>query len=341
MPNYPLISHFIRAALFEDWLLKFICLLLAVLMWFYIDGELTDQRDLVVSLRPSDLILPTGFELSSSGALPKFTVRLRGTRRRLQLMNLEHIVFKKRVIENPQSGRNVLRLKPTDLEPDGFEIISVTPQDEEALVELTPTGSRLKTVRVKLRGAPKPGYLIGQCATEPGQVNVQGTTTELDELEFVWTDDVDVSGADQDVVRETSIVRQMNVNGRHISSYCAQKVRATVSVDPVEVTRRLSFDVRTVALEGTAMLMDPKTVEVEVIAAERIFTVPEIISGIILYVEWPSAWEKPKDATEILGPWRAQVRAIAPPRVQVRGLDGAALPTIEVRGAMAGALKSE
>src|SRR5271157_79718 len=107
MPHHPLISRILRAALFEDWLLKFICLALAIMMWFYIDGELTDQREIGAALRPADLELPAGFELAER-PLPKFTVRIRGPRRRLQLMSAESISFRKKKLLNPQPGKNVL-----------------------------------------------------------------------------------------------------------------------------------------------------------------------------------------------------------------------------------------
>jgi hypothetical protein len=339
MANYPLIGRIVRAALFEDWLLKFICLILAVLMWFYIDGELTDQRDFTIALRPSDLVLPAGYEVATDRPMPKFTVRVRGTRRRLQLLAPENIGMKRKAPDRPHPGRNVISLKPSELEVDGVEVLSVTPKDEEAIVDLISTNSQPKTVRVKPKGEPKTGYLVGACTVEPAQVNVQGSSRDLDQVEFVWTEEIDVTGADQDIVRDVSIMPTADANGRQVPIRCNEKVRVTVSINPVEVTRKKTLDVRPVAVEGVAMVITPRQVPVEIVAEERLFADPDLMSRIVLYVEWPSAWEKPKDATTVLGPVRAQVRALAPPRVQVRGEGGGALPTVEVRGAVARALK--
>src|SRR5689334_2001375 len=106
----------LRSILFEDWWLKITCLGLAVLMWFYIDGELTDHGDFVATLRPADLELPAGWELSTDTPMPKYTVRLRGARRRLQLFSPDAIVIKKQTITNPQPGRNSINLGPADID---------------------------------------------------------------------------------------------------------------------------------------------------------------------------------------------------------------------------------
>jgi hypothetical protein len=271
--------------------------------------------------------------------MPRFTVRVRGPRRRLQLLSENNIAFKRKALDNPQAGRNVVTLTPNDLEIEGFDVMDVVPNDKEEVVELRQTASRLKPVRVKPIGQPKAGFLVGKTLAVPAEVNIEGQVQDLDMIDFVWSDEVDVSEADQNVVRDVGIVQNVIVDGRRIDFRCSQKVRATVPIQPVEVTRRMRFDVRTMAIEGAAMTVDPRSVEVEVVAEERDLSAPDVMSSIVLYVEWPNNWERPKDANDTLGPTPVQVKVVAPPRVQVRGLNGGALPTVEVRGATAGNLK--
>jgi hypothetical protein len=339
MANFPILSRVLHVALFEDWALKFICLVLATLMWFYIDGELTDQRNFTVSIRPDQVVLPSGYEMALDRPPPRFNVRVRGPRRPLQFLTESNIAFKRKTLENPQPGRNQLNLKPSDIEVEGFDVLDVSPNDKESVIELRETVSRLKPVRVKPIGQPKNGFLIGKTRAVPPQVNIEGQIQELDAIDFVWADEVDVSDADQDVVRDVAVVPNVVVDGRRIDFRCNQKVRATVPIQPVEVTRRMRFDVRTMPLEGAAMVVEPRSVEVEVVAEERDLSAPDVMSSIVLYVEWPNNWERPKDAAETLGPTPVQVKSISPPRVQIRGVNGAALPTVEVRGARAGTLK--
>jgi YbbR domain-containing protein len=341
MANLPLLNRALRVVVFEDWGLKFVCLILATLLWFYIDGELTDQRNFVVSVRPADLTLPTGFDVALDRPMPRFIVRVRGPRRRLQLMSDSNLTytFKRKVLENPQPGRNVLNISPSDLEIEGFDVLDVTPNDKEAAIELRETATRSKPVRVKPVGQPRAGYLIGMTRAVPSQVNIDGPVRDLDQIEYVNSEDVDVTDADQDVVRDVGIIQHVVIDGRRIDFRTNQKVRATVPIHAVEVTRRMTFDVRSMALEGLAMTVEPRSVEVEVVGEERDLSAPDVMSSIVLYVEWPNNWERPKDAGEILGPTPQQVKVIAPPRVQVHGVNGGALPTVDVRGALAGVLK--
>lgn len=332
MPSFPGVARVLRAALFEDWLLKLICLALAALMWFYIDGELTDRRDLVVALRPSDVGLPPGFALSPAHPLPKFVVLVRGPRRRLQLISADSIAFERKMLNEPRPGPNLLKVEPGDLRAEGFEVLDVSPKQET--LELVSTVQREKVVRVKTSGAPRKGFVAEAGTAEPNKVVVEGDSGDLAELEHVWTQEVDIANAEQDVVREVGIEPSAEAGGRRVPVRCATKVRATVLVHPEQVAKRMTLDVRPLALPGTAMTIEPPTVEVEVEAEARELAAPELKSGIILFADWPGTWERPKDETTVLGPQRVQVRAFAPPRVHVRGVNGAALPTVEVRGAL-------
>jgi hypothetical protein len=183
---------------------------------------------------------------------------------------------------------------------------------------------------------------VDKTRTNPPRVSIEGASQDVDVIEFVWSEDVDVTDADQDVIREVSIVPYVLLGGRRIDFRCTpQKVQATVPILAQEVTRRKKFDIRTMALEGLALTVEPHTIEVDVIGDDRDLSTAEVMSSIFLYVEWPSNWERPKDESTILGPMSLQVKVISTPRVQVRGINGGALPTVEVRGALAGVLKRQ
>lgn len=338
MIRLPVLSRFLHVALFENWLLKFICLALAVLIWFYIDGELTDHRDFAITVRASDLHLPAGLELVANLPLPKFSVHVRGPRRRLQLVSSETIGFKKVSMEDPQPGHNVLDIKPADIKAEGLEVISVTPDDNEPFVELVATSSCFKPVRVKARVEARTGYLVEKSTSVPSQVKIEGPTADLDKIDYVWTEEVVMSNADREVVQIVSIETFRDIGGRRILFRCSEKVQAIIPVHPPEVTRRLFFDIQTLALPGTAMVVSPKSVEVEVSTEIPDLTEPELRSNVRLFVEWPRTWEKPKDEATVLGPLPVQVQVFSPSRIQVRGIKDGILPTVEVRGALAGAL---
>jgi hypothetical protein len=232
-------------------------------------------------------------------------------------------------------GLNPLAIEPGDLLAEGFDILSVSPQDgREPVIDLVSTVRRLKRVRVKTVGKVKAGYIAEAGAADPDKVNIEGQSQDLDAIDYVWTEDVDIANAEQDVVREVAIAPFVELGGRKMMFRCTTPVRVTVMVHPELVAKRMTLDVRPLALPGTAMMVDPPAVEVEVQAEARDLAAPELKSSIILFADWPREWAVPKESNAVLGPLRVQVRAFAPPGVQVRGVNGTALPTVEVRGAL-------
>lgn len=177
----PPLSVILRRVLLEDWSLKFISVILAVLMWVYIDGELTDVREFAVSLRPADLSLPEGWDVAPGRPMPRVTVRLRGPRRRLSLVNAEMIhVQQKIVVDQPLAGRNVLRVPLDTMYAQGFDTVGIFPQyfDSEIAVELaqivTQANGKPQTLRMKLPVRPLPPAGAAM-KVEPAELEVEIT----------------------------------------------------------------------------------------------------------------------------------------------------------------------
>ena len=82
---------FLRVVFWDDWGLKFVCFILATLYWFYIDGELTEQREITVSVPISELPLPDGLEADPGHPTLDFRVEVRGSRRRVSFISPDSI----------------------------------------------------------------------------------------------------------------------------------------------------------------------------------------------------------------------------------------------------------
>lgn len=182
--NLPPISVILRRLLLEDWGLKFISLILAGLMWLYIDGELTDIREVVVTLRPASLDLPQGWQPAPGRPMPRMVVRLRGPRRRLALVNSEMIAFQRNIpVEEPVPGRNALRVPVSALSAEGFEVVGVLPLFESDIgVELANVVAqdegKTRVVRMKLpvRVLPPAGAAM---KVEPTEVEVDVAISDI------------------------------------------------------------------------------------------------------------------------------------------------------------------
>jgi hypothetical protein len=342
MAHFPVLNRVIRAALFEDWMLKFICLLLAVLMWIYIDGELTDTKDFIIPLQESQVGVPPGYVLVPGQQLPSYTVQVRGPRRRLPLTGPESFRIKRKLIEDPKNGKNSYMLQPTDIVAEGFDILTVTPNQRDPGVHLIETSTQMKKVLVKA-SEPKKGFVVGKTTSEPTQVAIEGPTQVLERIVQVFTTPVDISKEEAgDVIATATIEDSIEADGELLKFRVAEKdkrVKAIITIKPEAAARKVPLIVRPVPLPGTAMIVEPETVQVEVIADER--DIADVATKVALYVDWPAAWEKPKDAGTVLGPLALPVRAEHPARIQVRGIDGPNLPTVMVRGALAPSLQAK
>lgn len=176
--NLPPLSILLRRLLLEDWSLKFISALLAILMWVYIDGELTDVRQVVIPLRPADITLPEGWDTAPGRPMPRVNVLLRGPRRRLSLVNAEMIQFRQKItVEQPVSGRNTLRIPTDALSAEGFDVVGVQPLYESDIgVELaqivSQSGPKGQTLRMKLPVRPLPPAGAAM-KVDPAEVEVE------------------------------------------------------------------------------------------------------------------------------------------------------------------------
>ena len=333
MARFPLLYRIFYALIFEDWGLKAICLALAILMWFYIDGELTGQVDVTVQLTAEKIDLPSNLALAPNQPLPKLRVVLRGPRNRLQLVSAERVNLKKKALDNPHDGHNAINFQPTDAEAEGaFEVLSIAPRDgSEAAVELIEIVTRPKPVVVKCRGEPRPGFLLGKGRSDPEKVSIEGPAQDIDAIQSVSTEEIDITDLDQDVTRDVGIAAFADVGGRMVGFHCTQRVHVVVPIQPPQATRVMSFDIKTIAPPGIAMQVEPKSMDVEVVGD----LTPDALSGIFLYVSWPETLDPPKEPGQTVGPHLAPVRAVAPPRIQIRAVNGGALPNVSVRGALA------
>ena len=333
-------GRLLRVVFIDDPGLKIICIALAFLMWFYIDGELMSQKEYDLQMKPSDIAKTDSLEISSTSPLPKFKVTVRGPRRNIEFWPRENLRFRRKLLDNARAGHNAVVVAASDIEAEGFTIVSVEPRDPEgAFVDLVSTATEMKNVRVRTRNRPKNEFLVGQPTVTPMQVRVKGAADDLAAIGEVWTEEVDLNGAESDINLEVPIAERMEIADRIVKIKCDEKVRVIVPIDPRKAVLMQTLDVWARVPPGLAMRVDPQTVQVEVVVEDRDVKEPGLLSKISLYVEWPGTWDRPKDVKTVLGPIPVQVKVSAPPRVQVRGVNNGPLPTVKVMGALAGGLQ--
>jgi len=325
-----------RTFVFKDWTLKCVSLVLALLAWFYIDGELTDEREfsikdrdleqrLKLALSDGRAALTKNVVISPLTVWPDVQVRVRGPRRKLQYVNAEYIDFDwQTLLAQAKVGANPITIRKENVASE-VEVVRLEHKDFSLLIQ----GLEKKTlpVRFNQNGNPKPGHHIENVVIEPREVTVT-STDDLSELAFVLTQPIDVLGRAESFQKEVGIAPKLQAGEKDVEVRTTEKVTVSVQITR-EVGMRIleNIAVRVLTPPGAALHVEPAAVTVELSGP------PEAIAlvqpgDVLLYVEWPADWDIQNPPTQVQ-PLR--VRVVPPRGAEVRGENKQPLPVVSVR----------
>lgn len=333
MPATQTILRFLSAAFIEDLPLKLVCLVLAALFWFYIDGELADERELTVPVPVAGLRLPEALELAPRRGLPEVRLRVRGPRRRLQYLTPEEVrVDFGNAMQNAQRGLQPVEVRREFFQVPGMDVVSVQPEDLQ--IELIALATRTLPVRPRMQGEVAPGYRLESYSVAPREVSVT-SSEDLEQAQAVLTEPIPIQDCDKDVEIQVGVSRAVLSGGREVEVRSPRKVAVTLCIRRVEISRALGdVPVQALSPPGAAMKVDPGTLSVTVRGPER--EVAELRpEDVRLYVEWPGEWDLVRATGAAFPPRSAQVKAIAPSGVAVLGENGKPLGPVRIQGQLA------
>ena len=174
--------------IFENWLLKFISLAFAVVLWFFVMGE---SRMEVTHIAPLEYInLPEGLMIASE--VPTSVSIMISGPRALQV-NLSPSDISLGVdLKGLSAGvTSFKRLEESLNIPTGLKITRISPSYVD--VKLERVRDRDVPVRVILVGEPAPGFIIKSSKALPEKVTVSGAESELKGVSEVVTEGIDVT----------------------------------------------------------------------------------------------------------------------------------------------------
>lgn len=233
--------------IFENWLLKFISLAFAVVLWFFVMGESRMEVNHIVPLEyenlPKDLMIAS--EVPSSVA-----IRISGPRA-LQ-MNLSPGDISLAVdLKGLSAGvSSFKRLEESLNIPSGLKITRISPSYVD--VKLERVRVRVVPVRVVLTGEPAVGFKVKSFKALPGKVAVSGAESELKGISEVVTEGVDLTNVQESFSQTVAI--------SYIGNYTDLKETKTVEVqvelqpDPDYLPPKLEES----AIESNAQGEEPK-----------------------------------------------------------------------------------
>lgn len=306
-----LVMRQIAAVVFADPLAKFVCLVLAVLLWMYIVGSVEVQfefRDVPVEFVDIDPDLAVSEDSQRS-----ITLRVAGPKPAIG--SLDPVDFKVLAsLSGKREGEKwvVLSLENVNSPRGDVKVERIEPGSLRVFLERV-EGRRLP-VKVKLEGESPAGFMV-KTHTRPAQVLVLGPASIFRRIDHVATDIVDISGRRANFSLEARVMKEF----LSIRKLDPEKVEVFVEVEEHQ-TERVFEDIRVELqnpIPGRTVQIKPERVTIRVRGPQNVIDRIET-SQLRVGVEFPTDKQFHLAAPRVLNlPERAEVVSCDPALVRV------------------------
>jgi YbbR domain-containing protein len=246
---------FVREKLLENWILKIIALLLAWVLWLFIQGEPENVSSVTTVTAPVEVHFPEGMEISS-GLISTVQVVIRGSSQPLNcIINLQ----------NAKEGEHRIVLTEDQIKSpkgEGVEVFQVNPP--QVVLMLEKTISKTVPITVPVQGEVADGFEIYDIDSTPKEVEIVGPRNHIEPVEEASTEIIDLDGKKQSI----SYRAGLNFKDGTIRSTITDPVLVAIQIGP----RRKMFVVKDVPVDpGDASYISiPEKVNIQVMAPESL-----------------------------------------------------------------------
>jgi YbbR domain-containing protein len=204
----------------ENWILKFISLAFAVVLWFFVMGESRMEVTHVVPLEYEGL---TEGLMIANEVPTSVLIRISGPRALQGNLSPADISLTVDLRDLSAGVTSFRRLEESLNLPQGLKITRISPSFVD--VKLERVGTRNVPVRVVLTGEPAPGFVVKSTKAIPDKVAVSGAESELKGVSEVVTEGIDMTHVQESFSQTVAI--------SYIGNYTDLKDTKTVEVQVV------------------------------------------------------------------------------------------------------------
>ncbi|MBD1399778.1 YbbR-like domain-containing protein [Pelovirga terrestris] len=173
----------------ENWTLKLLSLVFALMLWFFIMGE----RRLEVNYRVPLELQNLPRELMVANEIPSMVdVRISGPRTLLMKVSPNDISITVDLTGLNPGLTSFRRLEERLNLPSGLRVTRLSPSFVD--VRLERVQQKTVPINILLTGDPMGGFGVGTVRAIPDQVAIEGAESELKNVTNVTTNEVDLSG---------------------------------------------------------------------------------------------------------------------------------------------------
>ncbi len=265
---------------FENFGLKLFSLVFAITLWFFVSGErktYSEQSftlDLEFKNIPSNLIITDDF-------LDKVEIRVSGRTTILSNTRIDKYTIDLTDITPGLSTFSILTDKLAL--PPGLRITKISPKEialrlEEEILKKVP-------VRINIIGKPAEGYKVVKQSISTNFIAIKGAKSELDEITFISTVELNIDGAKASVQKELDLVVDEKYHNLTLIDLDKQNISATIEIEEAIVEKEFKdVPVSVRGIEGNTYSVVPDKMDIILIGP---FLNMDILSkeDIVAYVE--------------------------------------------------------
>ena len=209
----------------NNWTLKLISLVLALLLWVFIMGERRVEVGYRVPLEIQNM--PEGLMVANQ--VPSVVdVRVSGPRTLLAKISASDISILVDLTALQPGLTTFKRLEERLNLPNGLRVTRLAPSFID--VKLERIKQKQVPVEVKLTGEPLAGHQVGRVSATPAEVLVEGAESEVKGVSKVPTEEVDLTGVDSSF----SVIVQLDYRGNYTSLKESKTTEVQVEIEALE-----------------------------------------------------------------------------------------------------------
>jgi hypothetical protein len=239
----------------KDWVLRFISLGLAIVLWYFVGGEDIVNKNVMVPVEiinlPRDLVISNQFkkeiEVSVSG--PRSLVLDMGNLAIARQVDLEKATPGTMVLENTNDVINV---------PRGVKVLRIQPKS--VILSLDKMIQKKFIVNPVTGGSLAPDFIMKGIRMDPDSISITGPLTVLSQFKVLRTKAIDIAG-----LREsTQIQIPLELDPIIVDLIGATTVTADLDIAVETVHKKISALPIEVAENGVPQRVTPATVSITV-----------------------------------------------------------------------------
>lgn len=211
----------------ENWTLKLISVVFAILLWMFIMGE----RRLEVGFRVPLELQNIPQNLMVANEVPSLVdVRISGPRTLLMKVSPNDISIVVDLTDLKPGLTTFKRLEERLNLPSGLRVTRLSPSFID--LKLERIKEKMVPIKIALSGDPLAGYRVGSVRAVPDKVIVAGAETELKGVSEVTTEAIDLSGVNEGF----SVIVPLVHNGTYTYFKDDKTTEVQVEIQPVETS---------------------------------------------------------------------------------------------------------